>query len=155
MKWTQPPHLTDEELEALLEEAYLARFCSLNPDGTIHAVPVCYKYENGRILINTPKASRKVRNVMSNGTVTVLIDVVGEKLSDYKGAIVYGKEKVKAATLSEMMQVGEVWMPADKVKAWSKAMIGFTDWAMIIVDPQSTTSFDYAKDDKALASIRE
>ncbi|MFC1923630.1 pyridoxamine 5'-phosphate oxidase family protein, partial [Chloroflexota bacterium] len=64
MKWTQPPHLTDEELEALLKEAYLARFC-LNPDGTIHAVPVCYKYENRCILINTPKASRKVRNVMS------------------------------------------------------------------------------------------
>jgi nitroimidazol reductase NimA-like FMN-containing flavoprotein (pyridoxamine 5'-phosphate oxidase superfamily) len=155
MKWTQAPHFTDEELETLLKEANLARFCSLNPDGTIHAVPVCYKYENRRILINTPKTSRKVRNVMSNGTVTVLIDVVGEKLSDYKGAIVYGKAKVKDATLSEIMQVGEVWMPADKVKAWSKAMMGVTDWVMIIVDPQSTASFDYAKDEKSTTAIQE
>jgi nitroimidazol reductase NimA-like FMN-containing flavoprotein (pyridoxamine 5'-phosphate oxidase superfamily) len=154
MAYTQPPHLTDEELEALLEEAKIARFCSLNPDGTIHAVPVNHKYENGRILIVTPAASRKARNVSRNGAVTVLIDVEGERVSDFKAAIVYGKAVVKAATLSEIMLVGSVWMPADRVEALSKRFMELTDWVMITVEPERTASFDYAKD-KEFAAVLE
>jgi general stress protein 26 len=55
-----------EETEAFLEETKIARFCSLNDDGTIHAAPVRFKYENKTLMILTPDQSRKARNVKRN-----------------------------------------------------------------------------------------
>jgi len=154
MAYTQPPHLTGEELESLLTEAIFARFCSFNPDGTIHAVPVNFKYRDGHILVVTPEASRKARNVARDKTVTVLVDVVGERLSDFKGAIIYGNADIKETTLSKMMDVGEVWMPEDKVEAWSKGLMALSDWVMISVEPERTASFDYAKDEAFAAATQ-
>jgi len=74
LPYTQSPHLTDEEIESFLKKAIVARFCSLNEDGTIHAVPVWYSYLEGKIIVATPVVSRKARNVRRNGNVTLLID---------------------------------------------------------------------------------
>ncbi|MFQ5986619.1 MAG: pyridoxamine 5'-phosphate oxidase family protein [Thermoplasmata archaeon] len=155
MVYTQPPHLTDEDVESLLKEAKIARFCSLNPDGTIHAAAVNYKYEAGRILMVTPEASRKARNVKRNGTVTVLVDVGGNKLSDFKGALIYGKAGVKEGTLSEMMRVNETWMPGDRVEAWTKRLFGLSKWVTISVESERIASWDYAKDKEFAAVFRE
>jgi len=51
--YTQSPHLSVEEIDSFLRKAEVARFCSLNADGTIHAVPVWYTYEHGQIIIFT------------------------------------------------------------------------------------------------------
>ena len=48
-----------------MKEAQIARFCSINKD-EIHAAPVWYKYESGQIIVMTPEASSKVRNVKRN-----------------------------------------------------------------------------------------
>ncbi len=154
MGYTQSPHLTAEELESLLTEAIFARFCSFNPDGTIHAVPVNFRYRDGHILVVTPEASRKARNVARDKTVTILVDVVGERLSDFKGAIIYGNADIKETTLSEMMYVGEVWMPEGKVEAVSKGLMALSDWVMISVEPERTASFDYAKDEEFAAATQ-
>lgn len=154
MGYTQPPHLTDEEVESLLKEASTARFCSLNPDGTIHAVPVSYRYERGRILFVTPAASRKARNANRNANVTVLIDVSGKRISDFKGALIYGRADVKEATLSDMMSIGEVWMPKDRTEAWSKGLMGLTKWVKISVEPERRASFDYAEDKEFVAALQ-
>ena len=97
MEYTQAPQLSEEEIDALLKEANTARICSLSPDGTIHAATVNYKYENGRIYICSPKASRKSRNLKRNKNVTVLIDIVGSTLSDFKGVMIQGNAAVKEA----------------------------------------------------------
>jgi len=148
MTYTQAPKLTTEELDAYLSKATFARLCSLNPNGTIHAAPVSCKYENGRFLVATPDASRKARNLKRDPTVTLLFDTVGEKISDFKGAIIYGRADLKEATLSQFMFVGEVWIPADKLEAWSKGLMKLTKWSIITIEVEGTTSFDYAKDDE-------
>jgi nitroimidazol reductase NimA-like FMN-containing flavoprotein (pyridoxamine 5'-phosphate oxidase superfamily) len=58
--------MTKEEIEPFLKEAQIARVCSINKDGSIHAAPVWFKYESGQIIVVTPEASRKVRNVKRN-----------------------------------------------------------------------------------------
>ena len=67
--------LEKAELESILEEARVARFCCLNEDGTIHATPVWYRYMNGKIVVLTPDHSRKARNIKRNKNVTILIDL--------------------------------------------------------------------------------
>jgi len=94
MSYTQSPHLTDEEIQILLTEAKVARICTFNEDGTIHAVPIWFKYENGQFTIASPEKSRKTRNILRNNNLTLLIDVEGPPT---RGVIVYGKGEVDFA----------------------------------------------------------
>ncbi len=155
MKYTQAPQLTEEEIDALLKEANTARICSLYPDGTIHAATVNYKYESGRIYICTPKASRKSRNLMHNKNVTVLIDVVGSALSDFKGVMIQGKAAVKKASFPEVLSISETWMPGDRVEAYTKRLFEMTAWVMISIEPARTASWDYGKDEEFAAVFQE
>ena len=82
--------LTREEILSLLEETKVARFCSLNDDGTIHAAPVWFKYDDGNIFIGTPASSRKARNVRRNKDVSILIDVGAPQI---RGVLIYGAAK--------------------------------------------------------------
>ncbi len=155
MVYTQAPRLTEEEIEALLKETNTARICSLNSDGTIHAATVNYKYENGRVLITTPEASRKARNVTRNKNVTVLIDTVGDKLSDHKGVMIQGKAGVEEGTLSEMISINATWMRGDRVEAQTKRLFGLSKWVTISVEPERTVSWDYGKDEDFAAIFQE
>ncbi len=155
MAYTQPPNLSEDEIQSLLKEATIARICSLNQDGTIHAATVSFKHKAGRILIATPKASRKARNLQRDGTVTVLVDVVGEKASDFRGAIVYGKAAVQELTLADFISINETFMPADRVEEWTLRFLDLTDWVLISVDPARMASWDYAKDEEFAALFRD
>jgi general stress protein 26 len=83
-------HLTREEIESFLKDVKVARLCSHNANETIHATPIWFKYENGKIVILTPEDSRKVRNVKRNKDVTILIDA--EKPT--RGVLIYGKAEL-------------------------------------------------------------
>ena len=90
MSHTQPPPFTEGEIESVLKQARVARLCSVNKDGTIHAVPVSYRYENRKITVITPTRSRKARNIRRNQNVTLLIDI-SKRDTWPKGVIIYGK----------------------------------------------------------------
>ena len=149
MGYTQAPPLKSEEIESFLREAKIARFCSLNRDGTIHAVPVWFRYENGQIVVVTPVASCKARNVKRNCNVTVLVDV--EKWPQ-KGVIVYGKADLEHPAsyeehMSATVPLCEKYMPRDKAETWCKDLFKISGpWAKIIVKPKHLASFDYTKD---------
>jgi len=140
-------HLTREEILSLLEKAKVARFCSLNNDGTIHAAPVWFKYENGNIVIGTPASSRKARNVRRNKNVSILIDVGAPQI---RGVLIYGaaetmelcsESEVKAMALS----ICEKYMPKEKIKdQWRVVCPPTTSWLKVTVKPKRMASFDYS-----------
>jgi general stress protein 26 len=74
----------------MLKENRYLRICTHNKDGTIHAMPVAYRYLNGQILIISIAKSRKNRNIKRNNDVTVLIDT----LDPLKGILIYGKAEI-------------------------------------------------------------
>ena len=61
-------------MEAFLQRPLLARFCSLNADGSIHATPIYYLYQDGEFLFGTQVRAHKIRNIRRDKRVTVLID---------------------------------------------------------------------------------
>ncbi len=141
--------MTNEEVERVLRKAEFAKFCSLNADGTIHAAPVWFKYEDGRILVSTPSASRKARNVKRNMRVTILIDTTGPKLEDFQGVIVYGKADMSVLTqerLPELVSLCEKYMPRERAEGYARDLLKLTKMVMISVKPDQTASFDYGKD---------
>ena len=146
MAYTQAPHLTDKEIDDFLKKAPTARICSINEEGTIHAVPVWFKYENRQFIIWTPEKSRKIRNIVRNNNVTLSID---EGSPSTRGVIVYGKAEVDYREWNtEAINKLEKYMSREEAeKAW-QIMNEWAKWVKIIVSPERIASFDYDKDDK-------
>lgn len=123
MSYTQSPHLTSDEIDSFLQEARIARFCSYNRDGTIHAAPLWYKYENGKMVIGTPLKSRKARNVGHNNNVTVLVDVEGPPT---RGVIMYGKAEVEESSIDDMipmaMSIFRRYVPEDETQVYAEGL---------------------------------
>lgn len=148
MSYTQSPHLMNDEIEALLKEAKIARFCSHNKDGSIHATPVWYRYENGKIVIGTPVKSQKAKNVGRNSNVTFLVDVEGPPT---RGVIIYGKATLEKPSIENMTPVGvsifERYMTKDKAQVYAEGLGKISTWVKITINPVKIASFDYGKDE--------
>lgn len=153
MSYTQSPHQTDNEIEEFLKTAKIARICSHNKDGTIHAVPVWYNYENGKIIIGTPKASRRARNIRRNNNVTVLIDEVGPPT---RAAIIYGKASIDEENMDQAAHsIFSRYMSEEEARGYWKGLSELTEWVKIIVEPIHIASFDYSKDTKYLDATKK
>ncbi|MFX0182244.1 MAG: pyridoxamine 5'-phosphate oxidase family protein [Candidatus Hodarchaeota archaeon] len=146
MSYTQSPALTDEEIEIFLKETKIARICTFNENGTIHAVPVWFKYENGQFTIAAPEKSRKIRNILRNDNTTLLIDVEGPPT---RGVIVYGKGKVDFAEWDlEAVSLLEKYFSKEDAEKTLEGVSKLAKWVKILIKPTSMASFDYVKDDK-------
>ena len=148
MSYTQSPHLTEEETESFLLKATVARFCSLNADGTIHAVPVWYSYLEKKLVVATPANSRKARNVRRNGNVTLLIDESEVRGVWPKGIVVYGSAELDKADLelTEFTRLCEKYFKDGKAEGYARGLLTLTRWVKIVVTPKRLASFDYVKD---------
>jgi len=142
-------HLTREEIESFLKEARIARFCSHNDDGTIHAAPVWFKYDNGKIVILTPAGSCKARNVKRNKNVTILIDVTAPT----RGVLIYGTAEVRTLNNEFELEPAAVSMCEKYLSKEEAKRLAFyffpkpTSWVKITVKPKRMVSFDYTKDE--------
>jgi hypothetical protein len=155
LSYTQSPPLTGDEIESFLREAKTARFCSHNGDGTIHAAPVWYSYEGGKLIIGTPLRSRKARNVRRDGRVTVLVDVDGPPAM---GVIIYGRAKLEEFSVDDVSGDGPSifrrYMPEEAARAYAEGLSRITRWARITVTPLRVASFDYGKDEVYREAVR-
>jgi len=142
-------YLSREEIESFLKEAKIARFCSHNDDGTIHAAPVWFKYENGKIVILTPAHSCKARNVKRNKNVSIVIDT-GEPT---RGVLIYGTAEARALDNEFELEPAAVSMGEKYVSKEEAKRLAFyffpklTSWVKITVTPKRRVSFDYTKDE--------
>ena len=103
------------------------------------------------ILIATPEASRKAKNVARNENVTVLVDVSGPPT---RGVIVYGKAKLEFDyDQSWGIRLFEKYVEKGQAEKMHFGVIGLSKWVRIRAKPIRVASFDYAKDDKWRAII--
>jgi len=148
MSYTQSPPLTKKEIEDYLSSAKIIRICTHNKDGTIHAVPVWFNYKNGYFIIVTPEKSLKIRNLMRDNRLTLLLD---REQSPSKGVIIYGTAEVKLVKreeTTEQREVLEKYMSKEEAEKTSAGFRALTDWAELTVTPERMVSFDFAKDEK-------
>lgn len=143
--YTGAPPLTAEEIEALLDQPLTARLCSLNEDGTIHAAPIWYKHEGGRLVMVSIEASRKVRNVRRHPTVTVLVDA--ERPVE-RGVLIYGAAELEHDdVMATAVSIFERYVPKGDAGRLARGLFRLTDWVKITVKPVRMVSFDYGKDE--------
>lgn len=145
--YTQSPPLTETEIDSFLTRAKIARLCSMNKNGSIHAAPVWFLYENGEIAISTPEASRKARNIRRNSSVTILVDETGSSDNPTKGVIIYGDAKIIGEADQKWgVSLFEKYFSKEEAESTMKRVQKVSKWMKVVVSPTRIASFDYGKD---------
>lgn len=145
----QAPPLTSEEIESMLKESRYARICTHNKDGTIHAMPIAYRYMNGQILILSLLKSRKNKNIERNSDVTVLVDTP----DPLRGILIYGTAEVDYGNIYEWaLRITEASPPLrgkskEELQRFTKAYLDAFRMAIVKVTPKHFVTFDYTKDE--------
>jgi hypothetical protein len=146
----QPPPLTSEEMESMLKGNHYARICTHNKDGTIHAVPVAYRYVDSQILMMSLLNSRKNSNIERNNDVTVLVDTLDPVT---RGILIYGKAEIDHANIYEqVLKINEtspafIGMTREKLERVTKAYVDLYKLVIVKIMPKHITTFDFTKDE--------
>ena len=140
--YPQAPPMSEEEVEAFLTSAPIARLASHNPDGTIHIAPVWFLYEDGHILISTQRISRKARNMAGDPQVTVVIDT---EAPPFKGVILYGHAELEQEdAVAKRATIFTKYMDSEQAIQTATHLAEQFAPVIIRVRPQRTISYDYA-----------
>jgi len=138
------PPLTQDEIESFLNQPLIAKLCSFNEDGTIHASLVYYKHENGLIWMAIQDISHKVRNIKRNNKVTVLID---SQEPPFKCVLIYGKAELDYEDVNQKrIIILDKYMPRDKAQELTQDLAHVWKPVIICVFPERIILFDYAKE---------
>lgn len=85
--------MTDEEVDEFLAGRHSMAMCTINHDGTIHAVAMWYGFLEGAVAIETKAKSQKVQNLRRNPTMTVLVED-GETYQELRGVELVGRGEI-------------------------------------------------------------
>ena len=96
--------MSPEEVAAFLAERHTATMCTLNRDGSIHAVAMWYGFLDGRLALHTKARSQKARNLARDPRVTVLVEA-GERYEELRGVELVGTA-VPVGDIRELFAVG-------------------------------------------------
>ena len=94
--------LSDEALEHCLDTAQTITFSTTNPNGTIHSVPVWYRYDDEAFWVITGTEQRKTRNLRRDPRVSLmlLVEQVGDRPTEI--ALVYGRAEIGELSADEL-----------------------------------------------------
>jgi len=62
-----------KEVQSFMNRERLAAFATVSPNNEPHIVPVFFTYDNGKVYIQTDRNSVKVRNLIRNINVAVVV----------------------------------------------------------------------------------
>lgn len=96
--------MSQEEVDALLAERRTATMCTLNWDGSIHAVAMWYGFLEGKLALQTKAKSQKAQNLGRDPRMTCLVEA-GERYEELRGAELVGRA-VLVADPEQLFAVG-------------------------------------------------
>ncbi|MFW9925742.1 MAG: pyridoxamine 5'-phosphate oxidase family protein [Candidatus Thorarchaeota archaeon] len=152
MTYTQSPHLSETEVIDFLNYVSVARVCTINKDGTVHAAPVWFYYSSGKVIFGSPDKSIKVKNIRRNNQVTVLVDQEGPPT---RGVIIYGEAEISEENMDEIaLEIFRRRMEETRAREYREGLFKLTKWVAVIVTPKKIASYDYLKDTRYRQATR-
>ena len=125
--------------EILLSERQICVLATVNPNGSAHAMPMWYLYEDGVILFMTEPGSQKVKNVTRNTQATVVVD---RREPPYYAVMVYGDAQVgPALDYGQKFRTVERYLGEDGAKNYLDKYAG-NDTVSIRVRPRRMVEFN-------------
>jgi PPOX class probable F420-dependent enzyme len=85
--------MTPAEVDEFLRGRHAMSLCSINHDGTIHAVAMWYGFLEGSVAFETKAKSQKVQNLRRQPTITCLVED-GERYEELRGVELVGRAEI-------------------------------------------------------------
>ena len=85
--------MTDGEVDVFLHERRPLSMCTMNHDGTIHAVAMWYGFLEGSIAIESKAKAQKVQNLRRDPKMTCLFEA-GEDYEELRGVELVGRAEI-------------------------------------------------------------
>jgi PPOX class probable F420-dependent enzyme len=85
--------MTDAEVDGFLHERRPMTMCSINHDGSIHAVAMWYGFLDGCVAVETKAKSQKVRNLRRDPRLTCLFED-GDYYEELRGVELVGNAEI-------------------------------------------------------------
>jgi PPOX class probable F420-dependent enzyme len=85
--------MTPEEVDAFIHERRPMTLCSINHDGSIHAVAMWYGFLEGCVAVETKAKSQKAQNVRRNPALTCLFED-GDTYEELRGVELVGRAEI-------------------------------------------------------------
>jgi len=135
--------MTPGEVENFLELPLIAKLSSHNKDGTIHTIPIWFKYREGEILLGTQEISQKVQNIKRDHRVTVVVDTTEPRL---KGVIMYGTAELQYKdVIPTRISIFERYLDPEDAPGLAESLASQWKPVVIRIKPTRIISFDYSK----------
>jgi len=132
-----------DDIAHFLAQPLVAKLSTHNQDGTIHTVPIWFRYHEGEFLFGTQDVTRKVQNVRRDNRVTVLVETTDPNI---KGIMVYGTATLDYDyVIAKRRLVFENYMPAEDAAGLAERLAGQWRPVIVRVTPQRMVTFDYAQ----------
>ena len=139
--------MTPEEVDGFLQERRVATMCSINHDGSIHAVAMWYGFLDGALAFETKAKSQKVQNLRRNPNLTVALED-GVEYDELRGVTLIGTASI-VDDYDTMLPLGisvfERYQGAytDEMKPFVDVML--RKRVVVKLDVQRTISWDHRK----------
>lgn len=85
--------MTPEEVQAFLAERRPMTMCTLNHDGSIHAVAMWYGFLEGCLAVETKSKSQKAQNLRRDPRMTVMLED-GDDYGELRGVELVGRAEI-------------------------------------------------------------
>ncbi len=85
--------MTPEEVDAFLHERRPVTLCSINHDGSIHAVAMWYGFLEGSVAFETKAKSQKVQNLRRDPRMTCMVED-GDYYEELRGVELVGRAEI-------------------------------------------------------------
>jgi PPOX class probable F420-dependent enzyme len=132
-----------DEIVPFLEQPLIAKLCTHNNDGSIHIVPIWFKYDDGDILFGTQEVTQKVRNIKRNSQVSVLIDTQEPTL---QGVILTGHAELEYENVIPMrISIFSKYVGSENAPGFAERLASTWTPVIIRVKPDHIVTFDYSK----------
>jgi hypothetical protein len=141
--YPQAKPFVPDDIAEFLAQPLVAKLSTHNKDGTIHTVPIFFRYHQGEFLFGTQDITQKVQNIRRDNQVTVLIETTDPNL---KGILVYGSGTLDYEdVIAKRKLVFENYMPAEDASALAERLAGQWKPVIVRVTPMRMITFDYAQ----------
>jgi PPOX class probable F420-dependent enzyme len=141
--YPQAHPMAQGEVESFLAQPLIAKLCTHNDDGSIHVVPIWFKYENGEILLGTQEITQKVKNIQRDNRVSVLVDTTDPTL---KGVIVRGVAELDYDdVIPKRVSIIEKYTDPEGASALAERLASTWKPVVIHVKPEQVITFDYSQ----------
>lgn len=139
--------LSRDEMLAFISEGHpIGRIATASADGAPHVVPVWFAVEDGRILIHSLAAARKVRHVRENPRAGFVID---RDTHPYRGVSIQGAARIAPEGEIDwdglIRRLARDYCPPEMAEGFGAYLAGIPgEHVVIVIEPETWEHWDYA-----------